>query len=147
MPSDNTSNLRQYRNPLSPEEARENGRKGGLASGESRRRRKAMREVLSDLMGAEITEPEIRATLEAHGLPATQEAAICFAAVKRAQTGDIEACRFVRDTLGEKPMTGVTVAPLYELTAEEMRRIDMSQYSDEELTAIILAGEEAELAD
>ncbi|MBQ0134231.1 MAG: hypothetical protein KBS46_03775 [Clostridiales bacterium] len=142
MPSDNTANLRQYRNPLSPEEARENGRKGGLASGESRRRRKAMRDVLSNLMTAEVTEPELKELLEACGLPATQEAAICFAAVKRAQRGDIEACRFVRDTLGEKPVTGVSVAPLYELTAEELKRIDMSQYSDAELLLMIEQAEE-----
>lgn len=139
--SSSASNLRQYKDPLTPSEAREFGRKGGLASGESRRRRKAMREVLSDLMGAEVTEPEIRSALEAHGLPATQEAAICFAAVKRAQTGDIEACRFVRDTLGEKPPVGLTVSPLYELTSEELKECDLSRYSDAELYAMIREAE------
>ena len=133
----NAENLRPFKKPLTHEEAKEFGRLGGIKSGESRRRRKAMREVLADFMGAELTEPELIDLLEANGLPATQEAAICFAAVKRAQTGDIEACRFVRDTLGEKPVTGVSVMPLSDINVDELSDYDLKHLSNEELQMLI----------
>lgn len=43
MKNYNTDNLRP---PYSPSEARENGRKGGLKSGESKRKKKEFREIL-----------------------------------------------------------------------------------------------------
>ena len=47
----NSENLKR----LSPSEARKNGRKGGKKSGEVRRAKKTMREVLEYLLQKEIT--------------------------------------------------------------------------------------------
>ena len=113
------SNLVQF-NGQTPQEARENGRKGGLASGVSRQRKKLLRELFNELLPLEVTEPELRELLESAGLEPTHEAAVCLAAVKRAEKGDIEAARFIRDTRGEKPV----------------RAMDLTQMSDAELEAL-----------
>lgn len=123
--------LIQYTGRSTPSERHENAVKAGLASGVSRQRRRQMREVISNILTVEVTDEEIRAELENNGLPSTLEAAMCYAAIKRAIRGDIEAARFVRDTLGEKPLSTLAVTPLSELPPVEY--MDMSQYSDDEL--------------
>ena len=55
-------NLIQY-NGQTPEIARENGRKGGLASGVAKRRRKALCEVLNELLPMEIKDDDLREAL------------------------------------------------------------------------------------
>ena len=59
----NNGNLRR----LSPSEAREYGRRGGKASGESRRRKADFRKTLNALLTAEIDNPEWTPLLEALG--------------------------------------------------------------------------------
>ncbi len=79
----NDSNLRT----LSPNEARENGRKGGIISGQIRKERKALKEqLLMMLESGDIQEN------------------ICLALVDKAQSGDIKAFEVIRDTIGEKPV-------------------------------------------
>ena len=51
-------NLIQY-NGQTPAIARENGRKGGVASGASKRRRKALREVFNELLPMEVKDAAI----------------------------------------------------------------------------------------
>ena len=41
-------------NERSPSEVRENGRKGGIASGQARREKKTIQKILSDLLDSEI---------------------------------------------------------------------------------------------
>lgn len=127
-------NLIQYRSSLTPEERRERAVVAGKASGIARRKRREMRNILSDFMGADVTEPQLFQLLEDAGLPTTQEAAICFAAVKKAQTGDIEACRFVRDTLGERPAAGLTMMAYS--GDNTFDRIDLSLLSNDELMVL-----------
>lgn len=136
----NKSNLIQY-NGQTPEQARENGRKGGLASGASRQRKKLLRELFNEILPMEVTDPEIRELLEAHGLTPTHEAAVCLAAVKRAEKGDIEAARFIRDTRGEKPVEGLAIGNLIDRPVAAM---DFTKMSDAELIALAEMCEEAE---
>ena len=75
-------------------EAGENGRKGGIASGESRRERKAIRDALNDYL--QQIDPE---TGEQRII------AICRAVIAKAVAGDVRACEFIRDTIGEKPIS------------------------------------------
>ena len=126
------SNLVQF-NGQTPQEARENGKKGGLASGVSRQRKKLLRELFNELLPLEVTEPELRELLESAGLEPTHEAAVCLAAVKRAEKGDIEAARFIRDTRGEKPVDGLAIGNLIE---NPVRAMDLTQMSDAELEAL-----------
>ncbi len=136
----NAKTLIQY-NGQTPDQARENGRKGGLASGAARQRRKLLRELFNEIMPQEVTEPEIREALVQAGLQPTHEVAMCYAAIKRAEKGDIEAARFIRDTRGEKPVEGLAVGQLLDVPVAAM---DMSKLTDDELRAIAYRLEEQE---
>ncbi len=72
-------------------EAAEMGKKGGRASGRSRRKRKQLREYLEVLLGKKMEDGSTRAE---H---------ICQALIEKALTGDARSFELIRDTLGEKP--------------------------------------------
>ncbi len=73
-------------NKRSKEEARELGRKGGIASGKARRERKTLKEELVMLLEDDDNNKKISVAL-----------------LKRALDGDISAFTTIRDTIGEKP--------------------------------------------
>lgn len=125
----NEQNLIQY-NMQTPEEARENGRKGGIASGEARRRKKTMRELIEQLMPMEVDDKRLHNKLTKLGLDPSHELAIVLAAIKKAECGDIEAARFIRDTKGEKPTDALNLGVFSE---RDVRSLDLSKLSDEEL--------------
>ncbi len=77
----NNSNLR----PPSSEEARERGRKGGIASGKARQARKTFKQALSD----DLTEEEIEVMLAAQK--------------KLAQKGNLNSLEFIMKMLGQHP--------------------------------------------
>ena len=94
----NEQNLLRYGKdvpPLSREEAQKNGRKGGKASAESRRKSKQMKTVLEYLMEQEVAK-------KGGGKGTTLEA-ICTAMVKEAMAGSVKATEFIRNTLGQMP--------------------------------------------
>ena len=88
------ANKENLRVPTSSE-ARRNGKKGGIASGESRRRRKLLRECLDELLAREYT---------ADGKTLTGSEALAAALMKKAMKGDVKAFEALRDTAGEKPV-------------------------------------------
>ena len=69
-----------------PEERRENGRKGGIASGIARNERKTLKEQLLILLESGDTQKEVSLAL-----------------ISKALTGDTKAFEVIRDTIGEKP--------------------------------------------
>ena len=73
------------------EEAREIGRKGGIASGKARRERKAFKEAL--LLALETMTEEGK-TIQDKGIESL---------MKKYIDGDLQAFTIVRDTVGEKP--------------------------------------------
>lgn len=128
----NSKNLKPY-NTQSVEVARENGRKGGIASGVAKRQRKQLREVINEVLPMEVSDPELKAILESYGLNPTHEVAMVVAALQRAERGDIEAARFIRDTRGEKPVAEIAMGSLLD---RPVRSMDLSQLSDAELEAL-----------
>ena len=78
------------KSPRSTEEARERGRKGGVASGQARRKKRALREYLE-------------ARLEIKSGDMTAAEAITVALVDKALSGDVRAYETIRDTLGQNP--------------------------------------------
>lgn len=74
-------------NERSKEEAREMGKKGGIASGKSRKERKALREELLLLLSMGDTQEKISLSL-----------------IKEATKGNTKAFEVIRDTIGEKPI-------------------------------------------
>ena len=99
---------------MSPEERRENGRKGGIASGEAKRKKKAMRERLEILLDLPIYDgdvldyEEIQSYAVLRGRNITVQDAMMIAQINKALQGDTNAAVFVRDTAGEKPKDTIT---------------------------------------
>lgn len=98
---------------MTPEQRRENGRKGGIASGEAKRKKKAMRERLEILLdlpmragkGADLQAIKNFAALKGKNI--TVQDAMMIAQIQKALKGDTNAAAFVRDTAGENPSVKV----------------------------------------
>ena len=76
--------------------AKELGRLGGIKSGESKRRKKSMRESLELLLSMPIDEGKLK-TLESF---------------KNFLSGDIDAIKIIREQIGEKPKDEVEVTTI-----------------------------------
>ena len=90
---------------LSPEEARENGRKGGIASGEARRKKKALKNVLQQMLAAPLPE-EAAAKLESAGIDpedANYQAAVGAALIKKAMAGNVSAIALLATLTADDP--------------------------------------------
>jgi hypothetical protein len=91
----------------SPEIVREINAKGGRKAGETKRKRKAMRDIIDAFMGyrSELSDSEV-AEYESMGLPIediNNQAKAIRVQMKKAAEGDLNALAFLRDTVGEKP--------------------------------------------
>jgi len=99
----NNKNLKPVR---TENEAREKGKRGGKKSGEVRRNKKAMREVLMELLDMPIENcglDSFTSLRDIKGKNITAQQAMCVAMIKKAMGGDVSAAIFVRDTSGNKP--------------------------------------------
>ena len=94
---------------MTPEQRRENGRKGGIASGEAKRAKKAMKERLEVLLelsmkSGKATDVEsIKNFAAIKGKNITVQDAMLIAQIQKALKGDTNAAVFVRDTAGQNP--------------------------------------------
>lgn len=101
---------------ITPEQRRENGRKGGIKSGEVRRRNRQIRDTLSMLMdttikkGKKVDTEKIKDLSKVHDMNLTTEQAMVLAMINKAMSGDVSAFVAIRDTLGEKPTDKVEVS-------------------------------------
>lgn len=98
----------------SEDEVREMNRKGGIASGITRRKKKAMREITAIALGlrSELTPDEVEEYTNA-GFAVDEidnQAKIVMQMLKQAAQGDIKAAEFVRDTAGEKPKDSMAMS-------------------------------------
>lgn len=87
----NNENLQR----LTTEKAREIGKLGGKKSGEAKRAKKTMKEMLNYLLEQEIQNKK--------GEKATTLEALMVAQIKEAMKGNTKAVQFIRDTIGENP--------------------------------------------
>lgn len=78
----------------SPSELRKNGRKGGIASGIARRRKKTMRELLDIAMDEVVKNNK-------NGESKTNAEWVTAALVHKARQGDVSAYKTICDMLGE----------------------------------------------
>lgn len=113
-------------NERSQEEAREMGRKGGIASGKARRAKKTMKENLEIILGMplnngeEASIEEIQSFAAIKGKNITVEQAILIAQVQKAMKGDTQSAAFLRDTSGQKPVEQVEMNTTINKTADEI---------------------------
>lgn len=98
----NDKNLVPFSN-RSESEARENGRKGGKKSGETRRRKKALKSLMNDLLSSGIVNDDIYNMTADMGFGAdpTYGAAVVAAMVRQAALGDTKAFNAIVDLIGE----------------------------------------------
>ncbi len=75
----------------SKDEAKERGKKGGIASGKARRKKKTIRETLEMMLSGKMPDG------------ATRQDAIVTALFEKALSGDVRAFEAIRDSIGEKP--------------------------------------------
>ena len=100
----------------STEEARERGRKGGLASGEARRKRKTLKEELLLILSDGDIQEKI-------------SLALINEAIKGNNAGSVtKAFEVIRDTIGERPVEKVQATQTV---------VDMSAFSTEEIKAML----------
>ena len=102
------SNLQNLRTPTS-DEAREIGRKGGIASGEARRKKRACAEIAMRVIGSELSGAD-RAKVEKVTGPLGDDEATLYAAalaqvVTKAVKGDLKAFRELQNVV-EKAQGG-----------------------------------------
>ena len=90
----------------SEDEARERGRKGGIASGKTRRRKKELRKELQDLLSIVTDNPKILANLDALGVPtdsgATLQTAMTASMIYQAIKGNVKAFNAIKEVLEPK---------------------------------------------
>ena len=92
---------------LSSEEARKNGSKGGLASVQSRRRKKTMREALEQLLFHTKLNEQTKQMLKAEGVENADDfnhqMVITRSLIAKAESGDVQAYNAICAMIGEKP--------------------------------------------
>ena len=114
---------------MTPDQRRENGRKGGIASGEAKRKKKAMRdrlEILLDLpmksgKGADIESIKNFAALKGKNI--TVQDAMMIAQIQKALKGDTTAAAFIRDTAGDKPSDKMSITGSVDTGADKLANI------------------------
>lgn len=101
-------------NERTKEEQREIARKGGIASGKARRKKKLLRQILDEIGESRLNTNEakdIAKALSINKRDVTYDVAIMFKAVNEALGGNIKAMEFIRDTRGQnnKNNNGVNI--------------------------------------
>ena len=98
----------------SPSEVRENGKKGGIASGEARRKRKTLKEELLLILSEGETQQSVTLAL-----------------IEKAMSGDTKAFEVIRDTIGEKPIDKVMIADVEPSVIAEVEAMVLTDYDTE----------------
>ena len=105
---------------LTESEARELSKRGGIASGVARRKKKAMRDTINLALGlrSELTDAEIERYMRLGFADEDidNQAKIIMGIMKLAAEGDIRAAEFIRDTAGQKPKDSMALS--HEVTGE-----------------------------
>ena len=106
----NEENLKPFGSgQLSESEEREMRSRGGKKSGETRRRKKTIKETARMMLDMEIPAAgkELKAKLKAMGISEedfTYQSAIMVGILNQAIKGNVKAAAFLRDTIGENPL-------------------------------------------
>lgn len=94
----NNENLKPVR---TKSEARERGRKGGIKSGESRRRTAALRDTMNRLLTMKVDVEGLSDVLLSDGGESTYEEVITMAMIQQAMLGDVKAYKAIMQVVGQ----------------------------------------------
>ena len=128
----------EYNSSLTPEERKDKASRAGKATGEPRRLKRTQADILRQILVLDYTDPERRKLLMQLGLSGNFADAINLSVLEKAAKGDVEAARYMRDTIGEKPRDGLEIG---NLDGQPLSTIDLSSMTDDQLRALIAARE------
>lgn len=112
----NEQNLVPFTSEQDREKAKQNGIKGGIASGKVRREKRLIKDSIEMVLGLEVKNEKMREQLKKLGIQdedMTNQLALVVAMVNKGLKGDTQAFNSLRDTIGQKPIerTEVTEVP------------------------------------
>lgn len=140
MPKGRKENLIDPKDRTS-EELREMTRKGGLKSGEARRRKKTMREALEMLMYDTKLPEQTKQMLKAEGVSAedfNHQMVITRSLIAKAESGDVQAYNAICAMIGEKP------AEKMEMSGSLLQNLHIERYKPKPSGKIVHSEEEIE---
>ncbi|MBO4126519.1 hypothetical protein [Streptococcus suis] len=79
----------------SSDEARKNGKKGGIASGKARRKKADFKKALNTILSANVANGQLASILESMGFERTNEAAVALITMQKALKGDMRAVELI----------------------------------------------------
>jgi hypothetical protein len=95
------------RTNLTPKEARDFGKKGGIESGKVRRKKRALKEILQAMLTLKPPKDTLNKLCKIYPDLSNEdlhlEDVIALAQIQRAAKGSERAFELIRDTIGEKP--------------------------------------------
>ena len=109
------ANEKNLKAPRSTEEARERGRKGGIASGKARAEKRDLRKALELLLEKEYKDK--------NGNKISGTEAITAKLFEQAMKGNIKAFETIRSTVGQDPVQKVMVAEVEQSVIDEVERM------------------------
>ena len=120
----NEKNLKPVR---SKEEARERGKKGGIKSGETRRKKAALRNTMNRLLTMQAEVEGLSDVLRADGGESTYEEIIAMAMIQQASLGNVKAYQAIMKTVGQTEKS--------EADLEEQRsKLELNRARKEDIT-------------
>lgn len=120
----NEKNLKPVR---SKEEARERGKKGGIKSGETRRRKAALRNTMNRLLTMQAEVEGLSDVLRTDGGESTYEEIIAMAMIQQASLGNVKAYQAIMKTVGQTEKS--------EADLEEQRsKVELNRARKEDIT-------------
>lgn len=124
-----SKNIGEWNAKLTPEQRAEHARRAAEVSTETRRRYRTMRDLLKQVLVLDVDDPGMAEAMRKLGLEPSRANAIALSTVGKAGVGDVEAARFVRDTVGEKPTEAYNIG----VSGKPVKSLDLSGLSDEQL--------------
>lgn len=121
----NEKNLKPFSSDQSREEAAKNGKKGGIASGESKRRKKALKKTIESVLNLDVDEAT-KGILEKLGVDPNDQSiqtAIVVGQALKAMRGDTKAADFIAKYMGGDPKLEIEKERL-KLERERLRILD-----------------------
>lgn len=126
----NEKNLIPFTSDQNREEAKKNGHKGGIASGEARRRKRDLRLALEMLLEKDFTDK--------NGNVLSGTEAITTKLFEQAMKGNVKAFETIRATVGQDPVTKIEQVVISDETRQEIDEL----LEDEQETENNKIGEE-----
>lgn len=120
----NEKNLKPVR---SKEEARERGKKGGIKSGETRRRKAALRNTMNRLLTMQAEVEGLSDVLRVDGGESTYEEIIAMAMIQQASLGNVKAYQAIMKTVGQTEKSEADLE-------EQKSKVELNRARKEDIT-------------